>query len=197
MAVMSWPVARPEDVHLVEQALFASGKALYVANRFEWKCRHVLSALTLADAIKGAEALHANEAVDADEPVAARVERFFAEWSDHKMPVDARKDTKQGSPLTMSESDAALLRAARQARGEIMHRGADIGPLDHFDQSRMNEFLRQLRKWVADLAAGDAIVTDWLQAIEEQQQLPSHTRSGHPDALDRFVFEHIPPGWLG
>jgi hypothetical protein len=196
MAVMSWPVAPPKDVYLVQQALFASGKALYVANRFEWKCQHVLSALTLADAIKGAEALHANEALDADEPVAARVERLFAEWSDRQMPVDAPRDTKQRSSLGMSESEAAVLRAARHARSEIMHHGADIGPLDYFDQARMNEFLRQLRKWVAELAAGDAIVTDWLHAIEERTPLPSYTHSDHIGAVDRFVFEHVPLEWL-
>jgi hypothetical protein len=192
---MSWLVVRPKNAYLVEQALYASGKALYVANRFEWKLQHVLRALKLADAIKGAEALHASEAADGDEAVSARVERFFVEWPDHKVPGDAPKDTELGPSLGVSESEAALLRTARQARNEIMHQGADIGSLDSFDQTSMNTFLRRLRRWVADLAAADALVTSWLHVIEEKDPLPSHMLSDYSDAVDRFVFEHIPVGW--
>jgi hypothetical protein len=158
--------------------------------------QHVLSALKLADAIEGAEALHAGEAADGDEPVAARVERFFAEWPGRKMPGDAPNDTERGPMLRMSESEAAVLRAGRQARSEIVHHGANIGSLDSFDHARMNDFLRELRKWVADLAVGDAIVTGWLHVIEEKEPLPSYAHSDYPGAVDRFVFEHIPLEWL-
>jgi hypothetical protein len=190
---MNWLIARQKDAHLVEQALYASGKALYVANRFELKCQHVLPALKLADAVRLAAAFPARDADD--DPVEA-VKRFFAERPDHKPPGDTLEDLEPGPLLGMSKDEAAVLAAARQARGEIAHHGADIGSLDCFDHPRMIEFLRRLRGWVADVAAGDAIVTCWLHTIEEKEPLPSHMSDRLGGAVDRFVFGHIPPEWL-
>lgn len=182
---MGWSVGYrpPAEADLIDEILLAAGKALYLANVFEAKCKAVLRA---ADFVQIAEA----DPVQSLEEVAARLPR-------PKMLDATLRDLSSRLGIDMSGQQSSALTKARLARNYIAHEGAAaIGDLGSYNVPGMLGALRRLRAAVADLANGDNIVSAWVYQIEEPREPLPSIPADYLALVDRWVFGHVPPEWL-
>src|SRR2546421_397443 len=84
----------------------------------------------------------------------------------------------------VTEAQLEALVKAKDARNLIAHEGVDIGPLYSVRPRGILQFLQKLRSAVADVAAGDNIVSTWIYYIEEPREPVPHIRSTYPDLID-------------
>lgn len=84
-----------------------------------------------------------------------------------------------------------VLDRARSARNFIAHEGADVGSV----WARPDVILRhvvKLRAAVADLVAGDNVVSEWVYGLEEpHQSVPRDLIEAYPAMIDDWVFSHF------
>jgi hypothetical protein len=168
----------PES-EITDSAMLAAGRALYLCNQFEEKCRFILRHMRIIDRISS-------------DPVASLAETFNNLPSSPKMLGGTLEKIKaKAEAFGVTEAQLGTLVKAKDARNLIAHQGVDIGPLYSVKQRDILEVLQSLRLAVADLSAGDNIVSTWIYYIEEPGEPVPHIRSTYPDLIDRWVFGHI------
>lgn len=150
---MAWSLTRlsPDNQQAVDLALMAAGRALYLANDFERKCKFVLRVANLETSLIRSP------------------EMSFADFL-----ASVAKDKSLGITILdlssfpeVSSTQAEVLHAAKNARNFIAHEGALFGPL-HARETHISSHLRKLRASVVALAKGDDIVSGWVHDIEEK-----------------------------
>jgi hypothetical protein len=147
---MGWHL--PES-DLIDEILLAAGKALYLANQFEFRCKIVLK-------VAYAEELLRDDPVLSLEELANRIppDKML------HMTLQALANTPPG----LSEDESSVLEKAKDARNYIAHEGAGaIGEITEYGgvQTKLNA-LRKLQAAVIELVNGDSIVSAWVYQIE-------------------------------
>jgi hypothetical protein len=171
----------PPESDLIDEILLAAGKALYLANRFESNCRHVLGIANLVDLIK--------DPVTSLEEVAAKLPK-------EKMLGPTLQGLLSHADMSIRPDEAAALTKAKEARNYIAHKGAAaIGELSSYSVQRKLDALRALRANVIDLANGDNIVSAWVYEIDEREPAPAIV-DYYTDLVDDWIFGHLPREWL-
>lgn len=69
-------------------------------------------------------------------------------------------------------ANADLLHNARRARNLIAHEGMPAAPIWDLSRKSIIEHAERLRAAVADLTAGDNVVSTWCYEIEEKMPAP-------------------------
>lgn len=166
---------RPIRNPWADHALLTGGRALYVAQAFEEKCR---SLLRFGHLTKGAEA----------DPIAS-LEDLIA-----RLPADQLLGgtlTSLASLLPAAHKHGETLTAARGARNYIAHESL------HFDlhstsREGLMERMDALRQQVRVLAEGDNLISTWLFHVEERDEpAPTHLVESYPLMIDQWVFEPV------
>ena len=179
LARMSWSLSllQEREPELLDALFQSVGRALYLSNAFEVKCKGVLRVANMVERIEG-------------DPVLT-LQELIADLPADKMLGATLKDLAARQQL-LSSSETELLSKAREARNFIAHEGASLGPAWSADSNVILRQATQLRAAVADLAAGDNLVSTWAFAIEEPDALvPMEFVDGYPDRVDRWVFGHF------
>lgn len=174
---------QPPESDLADEILLAAGKALYLANRFESKCKQILHAANVLELFNGDPVASLEEAVAGLPDVEnRRLHRIVNDLSVH--PI-----------INAGQNKLDALRKAKDARNNIAHeRAGDIGPSSH-DVYGMILALRKLHTDVIDLANGDYVVSAWIHQIEDpKQSFWSNVES--LEWVEYWVFGHIPQEWL-
>ena len=145
---MGWSLSlgQPREPELCDAVLFAAGKALYIANVFEEKCRFVLRIANL-------------ESFVLNKPEASLVEGIAALAKDkmlHSTLIDLSKFPQ------VKPADLAALEKAKDGRNFIAHEGALIGRVWDARRRDIEEHIEKLRKAVRALAEGDNVVSGWV-----------------------------------
>ena len=91
----------------------------------------------------------------------------------------------------VTEAQLETLIKAKNARNLIAHEGIDIGPLFNLKRKNVLQALESLRLSVADLAAGDNIVSAWMFFLDEPREPVPHISHVYQDLIDRWVFGHL------
>jgi hypothetical protein len=173
---MAWtlhyqPIRNPR----ADDALLALGRALYISNAFEDKCRYVLRMINLIEKINGDPVLKLEEAIAQD-------------------PKDKMLDPtlqRLGQLLPVAGEQAEVLAAARRARNYIAHEGG-LFSIHSESNAHLCERLEQLRRAVRDLAAGDNLMSGWTFGINNPQELaPQMLIAAYDGVVDRWVFEPV------
>lgn len=164
----------PEEPRLVNKFLMSLGKALYIATAFELKCRAVLR---IANAVH-----HYEQTSDVDATLA------LLQAAKDKMLAQTLGELKR-FPIVQSD-DVQILERAKNARNYIAHEGAEIGPVATVSARIVAAQTSRLRSEVANLIAGDNLVSTWLYEIEEKKGAPRKIRERYPGWIDRWVFEN-------
>jgi hypothetical protein len=173
------------DTKLLDAAMLALGRALYLCSSFERKCRSVLRYMYVGERLKERKA--ANDPVDS-------LEELFSNLPDVKMLAGTIKDMSAKADLIgMTEEDQRTLARARDARNFIAHNATDIGTLDYVQPKHVAEFIAKLRVAVADVAAGDDFVSRLIYQIEEPGEPIPHITANYVDLIDLWVFGHLIP----
>ncbi|MFB6823699.1 hypothetical protein ACFCXA_19150 [Streptomyces virginiae] len=175
---MGWSLslfAPPHEEHL--DALFlAVGRALHLANAYEHKCQYVLRIGNMVSASEADPILTLDELIAAT-PADKMLGGTLHSLANHPMGVTMDMDT---------------LHKAREARNFIAHEGASIG---YIWSARLGTILQhavKLRAAVADLAAGDNLISQWVHGLEEPRaSLPTDWIAVYPDLVDRWVFTDL------
>lgn len=173
---MSWTLhLQPIRNQWADQALLAGGRALYVAQAFEEKCRSLLRFGYLV------------EAVEAD-PV-ARLEELV-----ESVPKDRRLKTtldEIARLLPEAQQQADVVSLAREARNYIAHEGLRFGIHDERSLD-LEDRLGELRRQVQLLAGGDNLVSAWSFSLHERDQpMPTWLIDAYGSMIDSWVFEPV------
>jgi hypothetical protein len=173
---MGWSLNRlsPRDPELIETALLTAGKALYLANAFESKCRYVLKIANL-------------EAHISTNPDASLVDAV-ASLAKDKLLGPTINDLKKFP--SVSEPQVTALEKARDARNYIAHEGAYFGSLQARPES-IHKHLARLRAAVKDLVPGDDVVSRWVYEIEEKELASCHIMTDYPEMVESWVFGEL------
>jgi hypothetical protein len=182
----------PPESDLIDEILLAAGKALYLANQFEVKCKFVL---TVA---------YAEEALKNPDSVLALQEELMRGYLATKLSQRNNKPKQLGRilqdpgtvPPGTSEGESEALEKAREARNHIAHETAGaIGDLEGRSVEHMLTALRRLHAEVIDLAKGDYVVSAWAHQITDRKaRLWSSVEN--LEWVEYWVFGHIPQEWL-
>jgi hypothetical protein len=163
----------PEEPERVNKFFKSVGKALYVATAFEWKCRYVL---------RVAKAVHHYQETNDGAAMLA-----LLQTAKDKMLAPTLGEL-QRFPI-VEPDDVQVLERAKDARNFIAHEGAGIGPVATASARTISEQTKRLRCEVANLVAGDNIVSAWIYEIEEKEGAPREIQRLYPGWVDRWVFE--------
>jgi hypothetical protein len=173
---MAWtlhfqPIRNPR----ADDVLLSLGRALYISNAFEDKCRYVLRMINLIDKIKGDPVLKLEEAIA-------------------QVPKDKMLDPtlqRLGQLLPVDGEQAEVLAAARRARNYIAHEGG-LFSIHSESMTHLCERLEQLRRAVRDLAAGDNLMSGWTFEIDNWKELaPQMLIAAYDGVVDRWVFDPV------
>ena len=175
---MSWSLSHQSvrNPELADAFLLAAGKALYLANAFEGKCKYVLRMFNLV------------EAIDAD-PVLT-LEQAIAALPQDKMLGGTLQNILRRS-VGDDSSTSALLDKARSARNFVAHEGAAVGAIWDLRKKTIVQSTSLLRSAVGDLAAGDNVVSSWCYEISEREPAPQMLKAAYPAMLDEWVFSSL------
>ncbi len=174
---MGWSLSHlpPREPTLVDAALMAAGKALYISNAFESKCRYVLRIAELESYIESHP-----EATLPDAIASLSKEKLLG-------PTIA---TLKLFPVVTSD-EVSLLEKARDARNFIAHEGAAFGYVFSVREKHIREHLSKLRVAVSQLAQGDDVVSRWVYEIEEKVIAPRGSDSDYLVMVDTWVFNEV------
>lgn len=162
----------PKEPELIDAFFLAVGKALYLSNAFEAKCRFVLRIAKLAH--------HYEESGDASATISL---------------AQALKDKMLGQTINglgafpeISSTDITLLEEAKDARNFIAHEGANFGSLSDISAKQVHEQLDRLREEVGKLTTGDNLVSRWVYEIEEKEPAPQEIQNTYAQRVQQWVF---------
>lgn len=174
---MSWSLDRLhiKEPVLIDAVMLAVGKALYISNNFEQKCRFLLRVSNLGSFLE-------------KNPQASLADAI-ASLAKDKMLGGTISDLKL-FPYVKKEQVEAL-EGARDARNFIAHEGALLGPLSCMRSEQIEAHLSKLRAAVDALVLGDNIVSKWVFEVEEKEGPPVAFAAQYPLMVRRWVFGHI------
>ena len=173
---MSWTLhLQPIRNPWADEALLAGGRALYLAQAFEDKCRSLLRFAYLI------------EALDAD-PV-ARLEELVESVPKDRLLKSTLDELARLHPEAQKQTD--VLSQAREARNYIAHEGLRFGIHDERAFGLVDR-LGELRRQVQLLANGDNLVSTWSFRLHERDQpLPMGLIDSYGSMIDSWVFEPV------
>ncbi|MFY1671281.1 hypothetical protein ACN27G_15110 [Plantactinospora sp. WMMB334] len=170
---MAWSLSLHEfrQPVLADALLLAAGKALYLANSFESKCRYILRIMNLVQVIESDPVLTLEQAISG-------------------LPQDKMLGATMNDIVThpIGGASADLLHNARRARNLIAHEGTPAAPIWDLSRRSIIEHAARLRAAVADLAAGDNVVSTWCYEIEEKMPAPRDFKAAYPDMVTNWAF---------
>ncbi|MFD3553864.1 hypothetical protein ACFWWA_17420 [Streptomyces goshikiensis] len=175
---MGWSLSlfAPPHQELLDALFLTVGRALHLANAYEYKCQYVLRVGNMVSASEADPILTLDELIAAT-PADKMLGGTLHSLANHPMGVTMDMDT---------------LHKAREARNFIAHEGASIG---YIWSARLETILQhavKLRAAVADLAAGDNLISQWVHGLEEPHaSLPADWIALYPDLVDRWVFTDL------
>lgn len=155
----------------------AVGRALVLAQHFEFICIRILSGFDLEKQIKD------GESVDLD--YWARHMNEFVE----KRLADAIR--KYGSVHGISADRVSLLDKAREARNYIAHEAALLWFGVRSESAKMPSKIFALREAAVDIAAAHNIVSGWEYSIEEKRPPPFTMRTTYEPIAVEWIMEPI------
>lgn len=176
LPTMAWtlhyqPIRNPR----ADDALLTLGRALYISNAFEDKCRYALRMINLIEKMSGDPVLKLEEAIA-------------------QAPKDKMLDPtlqRLGQLLPAAGEQAEVLAAARRARNYIAHEGG-LFSIHSESNAHLCERLEQLRRAVRDLAAGDNVMSWWTFEMDNWKELaPQMLIAAYDGVVDRWVFEPV------
>ena len=162
----------PREPELLDYFFTVLGKALYVSNAFEFRCRELLGFARFANACQLTGDFDATVQL-----VAAMKEQMLARTLaglDNAMPI--------------KPEDIELLERSKNARNFIAHEGGRIGHIWSATEQDINAQLELLRVEVKALAEGDNVVSGWQYGIQNKESAPSGTCELYPAALEEWIF---------
>jgi hypothetical protein len=175
----------PLDTKLLDAAMLALGRALYLCSSFEGKCRIVLQFMHFEERIK--------ERTTSNDPVGA-LDELFSDLPRTKMLAGTIKDIATRAELIgMTEEEREVLTKAKDGRNFIAHDAKNIGTLDSVTRQHVAEFIAKLRAAVADVAAGDNFISELVYRIEERREPIPYAAVNYVDVIDLWVFGHLIP----
>lgn len=179
---MGWSVTLtdPPEPSSIDAVLLILGKAMYLACAYEHKCQYVLRMANLASYAESHPTAPFSEVLAS----AAHGQRLAP--------------TINGLQMTICETPevCATLERARKARNTIAHEGDQFGHIISVTEASTQQYVDMLRPVVADLAAGDSIVSRWVHEIDEREPAPADIAARYPAMVDRWVFGHLEwPVW--
>jgi len=145
------------DLALLDDFFLAVGKALYLANALESKCRGILPIGRLVRHLK-----HTDDDLDA----ALELTRAMRD----KLLADTIRELATFSEF--KATDIVKLDRARLARNVIAHEIAGLGPLSGVSTKVLSERRARLRSEPIMLVEGDNLVSRWIFEIEEKRPAP-------------------------
>ncbi len=158
-----------------DDALLTLGRALYISNAFEDKCRYVLRMINLVEKIRSDPVLELEEAIA-------------------QAPKDTMLDpTLQsvGQLLPVAGEQAEVLAGARRARNYIAHEGG-LFSIHSEANADLCERLELLRRAVRDLAVGDNLMSGWMfQITDWKEPAPKMLIAAYEGVVDRWVFDPV------
>lgn len=174
-AELSWSLDyhMPREPELLDEFFLALGKALYLASRFEAKCRWVLQI--------GSMATH----LDAGGDWEAALE--LARALEGRRLGAAIKGLANLSEI--GKEEIAELDRAREARNAIAHSLGNLGPVSSISARTLAEQKDTLRQEVAALIAGDNLVSRWCYEIEEKEPAPREIQKLYPAWVSTWLWE--------
>lgn len=169
------PVPLRHEPLLVDLALFAIGKALYLANHYEASCKHILR---IGNLVRGIEQ-------DPD----ASLDELVANLAADRMLGGVLHDLKTRFPeLGGSQAEVhQVLNAGREGRNFVAHEGGLLSDLES-PREVLAEHLSRLRFAVWDVAQADNIVSAWAYEICEKEPAPRHWIAEYPSRVDSWIF---------
>ena len=159
----------------ITAALLAAGKALYLANRFEEKCKYFLKVRKLI-----------YEKEEGTDPIAS-LQQTLESLVPGKMLGPTLHDLSELLKGTSKEDALGLLGRAKDARNFIAHEGANFGDLLQGDRY-VTQHLRTLRGAVVDLAHGDNAVSSWIYELQSSRFRPPSSVERYVAIVERWVF---------
>ncbi len=171
---MAWSLGYlpPREPELLDEFFLAVGKALYLANGFEAKCRHIVRLAKLVD--------HHEETGDATASL------VFVRALKAKMLGRTIMEMRE-SPI-IHEAHIQTLERAKDARNFIAHEGANVGEPSSVSARQLDEQLHRLRKEVGFLTIGDNLVSRWVYEIENREPAPAEIQEGYLQMIDEWIF---------
>ncbi|WP_035838825.1 hypothetical protein [Kitasatospora azatica] len=176
---MGWSLGylKPREPEFLDALFMSAGRALYLANAFESKCKYLLRIGNLVEAV-------------GSDPVLGLQDAIAALPADKMLGPTLRA---LGDHLSWARTwDTDVLDKAREARNFIAHEGADVGDICFSDRRQILAHASRLRDAVTDLTRGDNIVSLWVFGTEEPHEPPpTHLIDAYPAMVDDWVFGHF------
>lgn len=173
----------PLDVELLDAAMLALGRALYLCSTFEDKCRLVLQVVNVEERIE--------ERTTSGDPVDS-LEELFSHLPNVKMLARIINElSAKADLLGMNDEDRGVLTRAKDARNFIAHNAKDLGPLNFVRREHVAEFIVKLRTAVAEVAVGDNFISKIIYRIEERGEPIPYIAVNYADLIDLWVFGHL------
>jgi hypothetical protein len=158
-----------------DDALLTLGRALYISNAFEEKCRYVLRMINLIENLNGDPVLKLQEAIaraPTDEMLDPTLQRIV-------------------QLLPVAGEQAEVLAVARRARNYIAHEGG-LFSIHSESTAHLCERLERLRHAVRDLAVGDNLMSGWtFQITDWKEPAPKMLIAAYEGMVDRWVFDPV------
>lgn len=171
---MAWSLSPvfPGTPAYVEQALSVAGRALYLANAYESKCRFVLQIAELDAYVERVPNASFAEAL-----AAASGQKLLG-------PIIARLSAVAG----LDSDVTRILDEAKSARNFIAHEGAAFGYVHGTRPAAVQSHLERLRHQLRRLVPGDDLVSRWVYQIEEKEPPPTSPSHAYPALVETWVF---------
>jgi hypothetical protein len=162
----------PREPELLQSFFCVLGKALYVANAFEFHCRELLQFARFASSC----------CATGDFDAAVQLVATMKE----KMLAGTLAELETAVPIT--PKDIELLERAKDARNFVAHEGGHIGHFWNTTAQHINAQFDLVRVEVRALADGDNVVSRWQYGIQEKEPAPIGMCEFYPSALEDWVF---------
>jgi hypothetical protein len=174
---MGWSLGYllPKEPSLLDEFFLAVGRALYLSNAFEAKCRHVLRLAKIADKYRQTRDLDATD-------------EFMLAVKD---PMLAKAIEQLSAFFTIGAADCELLEKARDARNLIAHEGATVGDLTRASARTIFAQSDQLRLQVKAMTVGDNLISRWIYEIENKEPAPVGIQQEYPQMVDKWIFSRL------
>lgn len=158
-----------------DAAMLTGGRALYIAQAFEEKCRSLLRFGYLSEGLES-------------DPIASLEDLIAAVPEDRLLGPTLQN---LASLLPEAAEYRENLSSAREARNFIAHDSMRFG-IHTSDGQDLAQRMAELRQMVRLLADGDNLVSTWtFQLHERGQSVPASLKAAYPSMIDRWVFEPV------
>ncbi len=174
---MGWSLGYlpPKEPSLLDEFFLAVGRALYLSNAFEAKCRYLLRIAKIGAQYRQTQDLDATD-------------EFMLALKD---PMLAKAIEQLSAFFTIATTDLELLEKARDARNFIAHEGAAVGDLAGASAKTIFAQSDQLRLQVKLMIQADNIISRWIYEIENKEPAPSAIQQEYPQMVDKWIFSRL------